>query len=96
MGIAGKLTNPGDFTPVDGENALTLALGVRVTRNEGIIIILLTGDGEIFPPVTVNNNPGSARYHRTLFRNLRRVLIQAGKWPYGSEGGKTEEEKRVG
>ena len=30
---------------------------------------------------TVNNEPGSARYHANLYRHLRDVLIAAERWP---------------
>jgi hypothetical protein len=29
---------------------------------------------------TVNNVPGSARYHPNLYKHLRDVLVAAGKW----------------
>lgn len=32
---------------------------------------------------TVSNDPESKRYHPNLFRKLRRVLIDKGKWPDG-------------
>jgi len=31
----------------------------------------------------VSNEPKSKRYHPNLFRKLRRVLVDAGKWPDG-------------
>jgi hypothetical protein len=39
---------------------------------------------------TVTNNPDSERYHRTLFRDLRRVLLENQCWPFGEEGAETE------
>jgi hypothetical protein len=39
---------------------------------------------------TVTNNPDSERYHRTLFRDLRRTLLRAQCWYFGDEGGETE------
>ena len=30
---------------------------------------------------TVNNTPGSARYHANLYSHLRDILIKAGRWP---------------
>jgi hypothetical protein len=80
----------------DGEKALVLTLGIWTAKDGDVIVIHLAGDGEFFAHTTVNNNPGSARYHRTLFRNLRRVLVAHGRWPYGQAGAETEEEKRVG
>jgi len=32
---------------------------------------------------TVSNAPTSKRYHPNLFGKLRRVLVNAGKWPVG-------------
>jgi hypothetical protein len=31
----------------------------------------------------VSNDPKSVRYHPNLFRKLRKVLANAGKWPEG-------------
>jgi hypothetical protein len=87
---------PGDSKAIEHNSAFTLTLGVWVEKHGTVIEIHLTGDGELFSHTTVNNNPASPRYHRTLFRNLRRILIENGKWPYDNEGVETEEEKRVG
>lgn len=38
-------------------------------------------DGKPFFHVTVSSNPRSVRYHRTLYRNLRRILKKQGLWP---------------
>jgi hypothetical protein len=32
---------------------------------------------------TVNNTPGSARYHGNLYGHLRDILVEAGRWPSG-------------
>lgn len=32
---------------------------------------------------TVSNDPKSKRYHPNLFRKLRRILIDKGRWPEG-------------
>ncbi len=32
---------------------------------------------------TVSNDPESKRYHPNLYRKLRRVLVDKGKWPEG-------------
>jgi hypothetical protein len=89
-------TQPGDVRVLSSEKSIVLGLSVSAEKDGDFIVIHLTGDGELFSDTTVNNNPGSARYHRTLFRNLRRVLIANGKWPYGREAAETEEERRVG
>ena len=97
MGIDGQETiQPGGVRVFGGDKAIALTLGVWAEKHGTVIEIHLTGDGELFSHTTVNNNPASPRYHRTIFRNLRRLLIANGKWPYGNEGAETEEEKRVG
>ncbi len=45
-------------------------------RNEWIEIHLAGCGGN----TTVNNQPKSQRYHRTLFRNLRRLIVEHGVW----------------
>ena len=30
---------------------------------------------------TVNGNPGSERYHRSLYSHLKRMLEKSGRWP---------------
>lgn len=87
--------NPGDvrtFQKGRG-NAVVVGVGVWAERknDESYIQIHLSGvsDGH----TTVTNNPGSVRYHRTLFRNLRRVLVTNDAWPYGDAGAETEEKE---
>lgn len=87
---------PGETKAIDSDSAVAITLGVWVEKHGTVIEIHLTGDGELFSHTTVNNNQASPRYHRAIFRNLRRLLIANGKWPYGNEGAETEEEKRVG
>lgn len=48
----------------------------------------MTGPGDSH--TTVTNNPGSERYHRTLFRDLRRTLLREQCWEFGEEGIETE------
>ncbi len=83
---------PGDVrTFKRGEgNAVVLAVGVWATREteKGPIRIDITGPKDMH--TTVTNNPGSERYHRTLFRDLRRVLLENKCWPFGDEGSETE------
>jgi hypothetical protein len=57
-------------------------------RNGNHIHIRIAVSGTI---TTITNNPHSERYHRTLFRNLRRVLVSNDRWPFGSEGSETEQ-----
>ncbi len=40
---------------------------------------------------TVTNDRSSERYHRTLFRDLRRTLIREQCWEFGDEGVETEQ-----
>ncbi len=67
----------------------TVALGVGVwARKHGERIhIHITGSKHFH--TTVTNEEGSERYHRTLFRSLRRLLLDNGAWPYGREGAET-------
>lgn len=71
--------------------ALVAAFGIWADRMGKYIRIDMTGDGQNFKHVVVTNNPESVMYHRTLFRDLRRLLIAYGKWPFGDEGAETEE-----
>jgi len=69
--------------------AVVLAAGIWAKRQAKTWIrIDITGTKDFH--TTVTNNPNSARFHRTLFRDLRRVLIANGCWPFGTEGSETE------
>ena len=69
--------------------AIYLGIGVWAKKNPaGQIHIHVTG-GERFH-ITVTNQRNSERYHRVLFRNLRRRLMENSAWPFGNEGGETE------
>jgi hypothetical protein len=54
----------------------------------GPIHIHITGTEKFH--TTVINDPDSERYHRTLFRDLRRLLIEQNCWSFGEEGAETE------
>ena len=69
---------------------MVAAFGFWAEENGDWIDIHLTCDYSNFANTTVTNNKNSERYHRTLFRNLRRLLISEGKWPYGDKGKETE------
>jgi hypothetical protein len=71
-------------------SAVVLAVGVWAerSRKSGPIQIHITGTRTLH--TTVTNNPKSERYHRTLFRELRRLLLQNNCWPYGDDGAETE------
>jgi hypothetical protein len=82
---------PGDvrtFRKGQGD-AVVLAIGVWAGRQgkKGLRIDI-TGTKNFH--TTVTNDPDSERYHRTLFRDFRRVLITNGCWPFGDEGSETE------
>ena len=71
-------------------NAVVVAVGVWAEhpKNKGPIHIHLAGIGG--KHTTVTNDSDSERYHRTLFRDLRHLLIENSCWPYGDEGAETE------
>jgi hypothetical protein len=70
-------------------NAVVLAVGVWAAKEQsGWLRIDITGTKKSH--TTVTNNPQSKRYHRILFRDLRRVLVSQGCWPFGNEGAETE------
>lgn len=67
-----------------------LALGVWADKDKtGWIRIDLTRSRDFHTMVT--NDPDSERFHRTLFRDLRRVLIAENCGRFGDEGAETEE-----
>lgn len=86
------MMKPGDIRTFKkgAGNAVVLAIGVWPKRpgKKGPIQIHITGTKKFH--TTVTNNPGSERYHRTLFRNLRKLLLEKECWPYGNEGAETE------
>jgi hypothetical protein len=80
---------PGDVRTFRGGQAVVLATGVWVKRDgKKWIRIDITGTKNFH--TTVTNDKNSERYHRTLFRDLRRVLLANGCWPFGEEGAETE------
>jgi len=72
-------------------NAVVLAIGIWTARQGKQIHIHMTGNKK--QHTTVTNDPASKRYHRTLFRNLRNVLIENKCWPFGDEGAETESDE---
>lgn len=83
--------NPGDVrTFKRGEgNAVVVGHGLWAERQGKWIHIHLTGPDDSH--TTVTNNPDSVRFHRTLFRDLRRTLINQSCWHFGDEGAETAE-----
>jgi hypothetical protein len=85
--------SPGDVrTFKRGEgNAVVVGHGLWAERQGKWIHIHMTGPDDSH--TTVTNNPGSVRFHRTLFRDLRRTLISQGCWQFGDEGSEIAESK---
>jgi hypothetical protein len=83
---------PGDVRVFQEGNhrALVLAVGIWANRRKKTwpIHIHITGTKRFH--TTVVDRSGSERYHRTLFRDLWRLLVQDGRWPFGDEGAETE------
>ena len=83
---------PGDMRVFQKGNhrALVLAVGIWANRRKKTwpIHIHITGTKNFH--TTVVDRPGSERYHRTLFRDLRRLLVKEGRWAFGDEGSETE------
>jgi hypothetical protein len=82
---------PGDVRLFEGRNkkAIAVTIGLWAERRSAYqpIQIHITGNGG---NTTVNNQIGSERYHRTLFSNLRRILVKNGRWEFGDESSETE------
>ncbi len=84
---------PGDVRVFRAGRAVVLATGIWAKRKGNKWIrIDITGTNTFH--TTVTNDPSSERYHRTLFRDLRKVLIANGCWSFGDEG--VEAEKSSG
>lgn len=80
---------PGSVHVFKGGKSLVLGVGVFAQKQGRWIHIHLTGTSE--KHTTITNNPDSTRYHRTLFRDLRQLLIDNKLWPYGDEGSETDQ-----
>lgn len=70
--------------------ALVVGVGLWAEKQGEWIHLHLTGPGH----TTVTNNPNSERYHRTLFRDLRKTMIEQECWPYGDEGEEVEQDAK--
>jgi hypothetical protein len=79
---------PGDVRVFKKGNAVVLSIGVWAKRRGKQVHIDITGTKNFH--TTVTSDQKSDRYHRTLFRDLRRVLIANNCWPYGDDGVETE------
>lgn len=86
---------PGDVRVFTKRGSLVLAIGVWPKRRGKQLHIDITGPKEFFH-TTITSDPNSDRYHRTLFRNLRRVLIANDCWHFGEEGAETENARAAG
>ncbi len=62
--------------------ALVLAIGVWAEQRKpgAPIHIHITGTSDFH--TTVTDDPRSQRYHRTLFRDLKRLLEKHSRWPF--------------
>lgn len=80
---------PGDVRVFNGGKALAVTIGLWAKREKKYLRIDITGFGG---HTTINNNPASVRYHRTLFRNMGRILVANGVLKFGEEGAETEEQ----
>jgi hypothetical protein len=89
------LMSPGDVRTFKrgGGNAVVVGLGLWAERQGKWIHIHMTGPDDSH--TTVTNNPGSERYHRTLFRDLRRTLLRENCWEFGDEGMETEQKESL-
>lgn len=83
--------NPGDVRVFEEGNrrALVVAVGVWAEQRNDWIDIHLTGPNASH--TTVTNQPKSERYHRTLFRDMRALLREYDRWPFGDRGAETSE-----
>ncbi len=63
--------------------ALVIGLWAEKRKKTSPIHIHITGTSRFH--TTVTNRPGSQRHHRTLFRNLRYLLVEHGRWPFENE-----------
>ncbi len=82
---------PGSVHMFKGGKSLVLGVGVFAQKQGKQIHIHITGTSD--KHTTVTNDPDSRRYHRTLFRDLRHLLIDHGLWAFGDEGAETETAK---
>ena len=85
---------PGDIRVFAKKGSLVLAIGIWPKRRGRQLHIDITGTKNFH--TTVTNDEKSDRYHRTLFRDLRRVLVAHDCWPFGEEGAETENAKAGG
>ena len=79
---------PGQVRVFKKGNSVVLAIGVWAKRRGKQLHIDITGTKNLH--TTITNDENSDRYHRTLFRDLRRVLIAHNCWQFGDEGADTE------
>jgi hypothetical protein len=66
------------------KNTIAVPMTLSAGKRGEHILIRLVAPGQA--PVTVSNDPESARFHPSLFRNLRKTLIANGAWRFGDEG----------
>lgn len=60
---------------------VTLAIWANQSKPKGTITIKLSAGRENFI-TTVNNKPGAERHHKKLFRHLKQLLKDNGRWSF--------------
>jgi hypothetical protein len=65
-----------------GTKFIRLELDAWLNEKDGHIHIA-SRDGKTLI-TTVNNTPGSARYHANLYAKLKQLLIENDRWPEGA------------
>ncbi|MDD5127010.1 MAG: hypothetical protein PHR43_02770 [Dehalococcoidales bacterium] len=88
--MCAEKVRPGSVHPFRGKRAIAATFGIWAKKKAKWIEIHITGDGVNFTQTWVTNNPKSQRYHRTLFRDLRQLLIAYDKWTLGEDGAETK------
>lgn len=79
---------PGQTKAFAPKGSLVASVGLWAEKKGDWIQIHVTGLGD--GQTTITNNPSSSRYHRTLFRNMRRTMMAQHCWPFGNDGAETE------
>jgi len=62
-----------------GSKTVYARFGVWYNADQDRIHLTIPGSGWFHS--TVSNDPASKRYHPNLFKKLRRLLEQEGRWP---------------
>jgi hypothetical protein len=93
-GVKPSMMKPGEIRTFrkGAGSAVVPAVGIWAKRASkkpgGPIHIHITATPKFH--ITVTNKADSERYHRTLFRDFRNVLLENNCWPSGDEGAETQ------